>query len=94
MSDAGYDEKSQDRVRSMMLKKNLHLDPEAQTLEDALCLLFLDDQFDDLEKKTPEEKMIEIIRKTWKKMSPRGHAEALKLPLTPRQKALVEKALS
>ena len=41
-----------------------------------------------------EEKLIKILRKTWKKMSDRGHAAALKLNLGPRELELISKAIS
>ena len=38
--------------------------------------------------------MIDILRKTWRKMSDRGRAAALALDLPARERALIEKALS
>ena len=93
MQESGYAEDATQRVRSLILKKQIAADPEAQTLEDALCLVFLETQFADLRQKTPEEKMIEVLRKTWKKMSEQGRAEALRLPLGEAEKALLATAL-
>ncbi len=76
------------------LKKNLQNDPECQMLEDALCLTFLEYQFDDLIADTEEEKIIKIVQKTWGKMSARGHKEALKLNLSEAALAMVQKALA
>ncbi len=67
---------------------------EVQVLEDVACLVFLDDQFDDFQKKHDEEKMLGILKKTWVKMSPKGHEMALELPMTDECKALVGKALN
>ena len=44
--------------------------------------------------KHPEEKVIDIVRKTWPKMSEAGHAAALGLPLAPALRGLVERALA
>ena len=93
MQEAGYAEDAIQRVRALILKKQIAADPEAQALEDALCLVFLETQFADLRQKTPEEKMIEVLRKTWKKMSAQGRAEALTLPLGNAEKALLATAL-
>ena len=93
MREAGYAEDAIQRVRALILKKLIAADPEAQALEDALCLVFLETQFADLRRKTPEEKMIEVLRKTWKKMGAQGRAEALKLPLGDAEKALLASAL-
>lgn len=94
LKNAGHDEAFIERVRSLILKKNIKTDPDAQTLEDGLCLVFLETQFDDLKSKTPDDKMREIVRKTWKKMSDKGHAAALALPFTPAQKTFLQETLS
>ena len=93
MREAGYPDEAIQRVRTLMGKRELGRDPDTQTLEDALCLVFLETQFADLRQKTPEEKMIEVLRKTWKKMSAQGRAEALTLPLGDAEKALLATAL-
>ncbi|CAI7607973.1 unnamed protein product [Penicillium viridicatum] len=67
----------------------------ALTLEDVACLVFLDDQFDKFEAElADEEKMVDILRKTWGKMSERGREEALKIQLSDKAKKLVGIALS
>jgi len=53
--------------------------PEAQLLEDVICLVFLEHYFAEFAKGHDEEKVIGILRKTWRKMSDRGHEAALKL---------------
>lgn len=93
LTEAGYDAAMIDRVQALNLKKNLGRDPEMQVLEDALCLVTLQHQLADLMAKHDEEKMIGILRKTWKKMSPAGHDAALSLPYTEAQTALLQRAL-
>ena len=93
MRQAGYPEESVTRTQRIILKKNLR-EPEAQTLEDALCLVFLERQFSDLLRKEPEEKMLEILRKSWRKMGEKGRAEALKLSYSPQEQSFLKKALS
>ena len=93
MRETGYSEPEITRVQRLMSKRELSGDSETQTLEDALCLVFLETQFADLRKKEPEAKMIEILQKTWKKMSNRAHQEAQQLPLGPEERALIERAL-
>jgi hypothetical protein len=93
MEQAGYSEEERRKVQEIILKRNLR-DPDTQTVEDALCLEFLATQFDDLKNKTPDDKMAEIVRKTWKKMSARGQDSALKLDLRPDQRSFLEAALS
>jgi hypothetical protein len=90
----GYDDATITRVHDLNLKKNFPADPEARHLEDALCLVFLQFQLDDLAAKTDEDKVINALQKSWAKMTPAAHAHALKLPYSARGKSLVEKALA
>jgi hypothetical protein len=90
---AGYDEETIQRVQSLNLKKNLTTDPEVQVLEDALCLVFLEHQFEELAGKLSDEKMIGVLQKTWNKMSPAGRDAALKLSYSERERMLLGKAL-
>ncbi|KAI0490649.1 hypothetical protein F4859DRAFT_458712 [Xylaria cf. heliscus] len=85
-----------DRVAALVRKENLAADPETQALEDVACLVFLDDQLDDFEKRddVDEDKMVNILRKTWAKMSPPGREIALGMELSERAKMLVGKALA
>jgi hypothetical protein len=76
----------------LILKKRLKLDPEVQTLEDALCLVFLETQFSDFSKKEAD-KIVNIVRKTWQKMSPQGQQFALSLPMNDEDRAIIEQAL-
>ena len=94
MQEAGYPDQMSQRVRTIMGKRQLQDDPDTQTLEDALCLVFLETQFADLRKKTPDKKMREILRKTWVKMSARGRAAALALPLAQDDRRFIEQVLS
>src|SRR5882672_3545904 len=94
LSAVGYDEATVGRVQSLLKKERLKEDPEAQLLEDVICLVFLEYYFPDFAKKHDEQKLIEILRKTWRKMSERGHEMALKLPLRVQERTLIEKALS
>ena len=93
LREVGYPEDMVQRVQTLNLKKTLS-DPETQTLEDALCLVFLEHQFGELIDKSTEEKVINAVQKSWAKMSEAGRAEALKLNYAPREKALLEKALA
>ena len=94
MREEGYSEEEAERVRLLILKKHLGADPDTQTLEDALCLVFLETQFKDLKQKTADEKMTEVVRKTWKKMSAKARTEALRLPLDEPERKLLTEALA
>jgi hypothetical protein len=60
---AGYEPEVVARVQRIVRKDGLAADPEVQTLEDALCLVFLDQQLDELtHRMADEEKMVAILR--------------------------------
>lgn len=91
----GYGESTIARVQSLVRKERIKSDPETQTLEDVACLVFLEDDFADFVSRhvDEEEKLLNILRRTWKKMSPRGHEMAMTLELGERERVLLEKAL-
>ena len=93
LREVGYPDSVIARVQDLNLKKNFPADPESCVLEDALCLVFLEHQLADLAAKTADEKVITALQKSWKKMTPAAHAEALKLPYGQRERALIEQAL-
>ena len=94
MLEVGYPALIIQRVHTIMSKRQLETDADTQTLEDALCLVFLETQFVQLRGKTPDDTMREILRKTWRKMSARGRQAALQLPLDEEGKRLLSQALS
>ncbi len=93
MEKVGYDAESIEQVQNLLKKRGLQSNPDAQTLEDVICLVFLENYAADFAAKHEEEKMLDILRKTWKKMSAQGHAAALALSLPAPVQQLVEKAL-
>jgi hypothetical protein len=94
MQDAGYQGGDIARVRSLVRKERIKYDEEAQALEDAICVVFLEHYFADFAAKHDDRKVVEIVRKTWTKMSPRGHQAALALDLPAGARRLVEAALA
>jgi len=93
MTEAGYGELAVAKARSLLVRKNLASDAEGQTLEDAACLVFLQVELGEFAAKTEPDKMVDILRKTWKKMSESARREALALPLPEGQRELVRRAL-
>jgi len=90
---AGLEKEEAERVGALVRKEDLKSDEETMVLEDVACLVFLDDQFDEFKDGYDEEKTIAILRKTWVKMTERGHELALQIPMTEKSLALVKKAL-
>jgi hypothetical protein len=90
-----YSEEEVERCMALIEKEGLKQgEEEVQVLEDVACLVFLDDQFEEFQKKHDEEKMVGILRKTWGKMSERGREMALEMQMSEECKALVQKALA
>lgn len=82
LRELGYDEPTIAQVKKINLKQGLRSDPATQVMEDALCLSFLEHELAEFAGKHERVKVLEILRKTWKKMSPRGHELGLELART------------
>jgi len=95
MAEAGYSQEQIERVTQIILKKRIKVDPDVQTMENALCLVFLQFQYEDFRKKYEAEpdKIINILRKSLLKMDAHGHNFALTLPYTGEGLHLVNEAL-
>jgi hypothetical protein len=93
LHEVGYDEETIHRVQDLNLKKNFPADAETRTLEDALCLVFLEFQLAGLAAKTDDDKTINALKKSWGKMTGLARTEALKLTYGEREKALLQRAL-
>lgn len=97
MKEVGYDDAMCERVKALLLKDRIKLeDPDGQTLEDVICLVFLAYYFIPFAPHYSEPKLVGIVQKTWKKMSERGHKAALELaPALPTDLlAIVQKAIT
>ncbi|NOZ37149.1 MAG: DUF4202 domain-containing protein [Gammaproteobacteria bacterium] len=99
LAEAGYAEDVIDRVKLAVAKKGIKSNPDTQLLEDISALVFIEHYMLEFANKHPEydeEKWLDIIRKTWKKMTDRAQQFALsggiKLPepLVP----LIQKAVA
>jgi hypothetical protein len=83
-------------VATWVSKTGLKTNPGTQALEDAACLVFLENEisaFAAQHAEYPREKFVDIIRKTWRKMSPRAQELALALDLRGEIAALVRDAV-
>ncbi len=90
----GYNQEFEDRVSFLIEKKSLKKDQETQTLEDVICLVFLEFYFDEFVVKHEKSKIIDIIVKTWNKMSDKGHEAALKISFSRVGFPFIKEALS
>jgi len=97
MRELGYDEETILKLQAMLRKEKLKTNPATQLLEDVVDLVFLQHYLGEFVAKYShyeEEKLLDILRKTWRKMSDNGHAAAMKLDYTPEMLAVVQKALA
>ena len=94
LSAVGYDEETIENVKFLLEKKQLKKNEMTQTLEDVICLVFLEFYFDKFSEKYAEDKLTDILKKTWNKMSTKGQESAMQLELSDSSKVLISKALS
>jgi hypothetical protein len=99
MKDAGYDDETIEQVKMAVGKKGLKVNSDTQLLEDIADLVFIEHYMLDFAGKKPdysEEKWLDIVRKTWKKMSTAAQEFALagKIKLPEPLVPLIVKAVS
>ncbi|MCJ1287865.1 hypothetical protein MMC26_007217 [Xylographa opegraphella] len=92
--ESGFSAAEAERVAMLIRKEDLKGDEETQVLEDVAGLVFLDDQFEEFERRLgDEEKMVGILRRTWAKMSTVGREMALGMEMGENGRRLVGRAL-
>jgi hypothetical protein len=95
MVDSGVAAEEASDAATWVAKKGLRTNPGTQALEDAAVLVFLQSEIEAFaaqHAEYPREKFVDILRKTWRKMSPRAQELALGLDLPPPIAALVSEA--
>jgi hypothetical protein len=78
--EAGYDDETINRVKNAVAKKNIKGNADTQLLEDVTDLVFMEHYILEFVAKHPDytdQKWVEIIQKTWHKMSGNAHEFAL-----------------
>jgi len=97
LTEAGVSAAEAAEVATWVSKTGLKTNPGTQALEDAACLVFLENEitvFAAQHAGYPREKFVEILKKTWRKMSPQAQALARGLALPPAIAALIREALA
>jgi len=79
LQSAGYNDDTISRTKQIILKQKIKVDKEVQVMENALCLVFLEFQYEDFYPKHPPEMVINILKKSLLKMDRHGHQFALGL---------------
>jgi len=93
LAKSGVDAETIERVQALVKKERLRSDPDVQALEDALCLVFVETQFDSLAAQLGDDHMVDVVVKTLRKMTPAGREAALALPLDADALRIVNRAL-
>jgi hypothetical protein len=93
--EAGVPEAEADDVATWVSKTGLHRNPGTQALEDAACMVFLEHEIENFAAKHKDysrEKMLTILRRIWRKMSPDARRAALALEMPDGIRTLLEEA--
>ncbi|MFY7889226.1 MAG: DUF4202 domain-containing protein [Spirosomataceae bacterium] len=93
MAQVGYDAETIERTQQIILKQRIKQDAEVQTIENALCLVFLEYQYEAFHPKHEADKVIDILKKSLLKMDAHGHSFALKLSFSEIGLSYVQEAL-
>ncbi len=94
LAEVGYEATMIRAVARLIKKQGLTREPDAQTLEDVVCLVFLEHYFDEFSEDHEDEKLVNILRKTWAKMSEHGREAALQLEMSPEARRLITEAIN
>ena len=94
LAEIGYDDDTIERVRTIVAKQGLGRDPDVQTHEDALCLVFLEQQLDPVAVQLGDDHTIQVLRRTARKMSPAGLAATSAISFSDEGAALLGAALA
>lgn len=92
LSERGYDNDTIEGVKFLLLKKELFNNPRTQLLEDVVCLVFIEHYLEEFASRHDDEKVIDILRKTIKKMTPKAIQAASQIKVSDKMKTLIEAA--
>ena len=92
MADDGWSDSSIAYAKLLLGRTQLRSHAETQALEDAACLVFLETQFDAMAERTPGDRLVGIVTKTLKKMSPSAVTLASAIGLSTTAQAVLANA--
>jgi hypothetical protein len=93
MAAAGYDHDEIARVQALIRREGLGTDADTQLVEDAACLVFIETQLAEMTERFERDHLLEVIRKTARKMSPAALAAVGEIDLGPSERTLLGHAL-
>lgn len=94
LNECGYEAGTIEQVKTLVLKKELATNAQTQLLEDVVCLVFIEHYLEDFAAKHETGKVIDIIQKTVKKMTPKAIVAVDQLQISDKTKSLLKQATS
>lgn len=92
LDDCGYDGETIGKVKALLLKKELFTNADTQLLEDVVCLVFIEYYLDDFASKHEDDKVVDILQKTLRKMSRAGKQAIGGITLNEKIRPLIKRA--
>lgn len=89
----GYDEATIHRVQMLVRRQRLDVESGTQAVEDAACLVFLETQLVGVAEQLEHDHLVEVVRKTAKKMSDSAVALVGEAPLSDAARQILADAL-
>ncbi|MEO8693026.1 MAG: DUF4202 domain-containing protein [Acidimicrobiales bacterium] len=81
------------RVQALVRKEGLGHDPDTQLVEDAICLTFIETQFEELAARLDHERLVTAVQKTVEKMSENAVALVARTRISAAARAALDDAL-
>ena len=94
LAEAGYDPDMVEKVKFLLMKKELYTHPDTQLMEDIACLVFLEFYLEEFIQKHEDEKIVDILYKTLKKMSPKAKTAVGEITFSPKTRSLIDRAVN
>ena len=94
LRSVGYESDVIERVQALVRRDNLGSDAHAQVVEDAACLVFIETQLADMAERLDHERLLDVIRKTARKMSEQGRALIEQLTIASMERGLIDEAFA
>jgi hypothetical protein len=92
LSEAGYALETIEAVKFLLLKKELFTNPRTQLLEDVVCLVFIEYYLEEFAAKHDDEKVVDILRKTLRKMTPNAKSAVGTIKLSDKIRTLIHQS--
>lgn len=94
LTPMGFTDDEVAQVQAWVRRDQLATDAGSQAVEDAACLVFIETQLADVATKLDRDHLIDVIRKTAKKMSPSALDAVARIPLGEAERQLLAAALA